>query len=654
MAKIRVLPEILANQIAAGEIVERPASVAKELLENSLDAGAGAIQLDAVQGGKRLIRLRDDGEGMDRDDVLLAFEHHATSKIAGPGDLQAIRTLGFRGEALPSIASVSRLTLRSIVAGREEPGIAHCGTEVRIHGGITKSVKEISWSRGTEITVEDLFYNLPARKKFLRTDETEFQNLSRLALQYAMCLPQVAFLFRHNDRICFDYPATELHQERIYQILGKDLTANLVAFHRRQDGYEVFGFAGKPNEQRKHPYSQYYYVNNRMVRDRLLSRAVIESYESSLTHGSYPVIVLFLSAPFEEVDVNVHPAKTEVRFREPEKVRTLIRSALQEAFQRYLPVSRFYYEETYKRKETLDPPDGKETVIRMEPLFPMAQRFSEGMDPMVVPGEKGETFIAAGKPVHSGPVSVQETAEDFQSGFPAETGTRDFPLEGREEEEPICRLTVASEEELHRRMLQERLDRPSAWRAIGQYADTYILAADVEGLLLLDQHVVHERILFERTLAKIAQGGITRHGLLFPITLELTALERGVFDRAHEALESAGFEVEGFGGATIVIKAVPSILSDKDSRRLIREILDVVGSDLQRGEGMTLDDFRRRIAAAIACKAAVKANTPLTIPEMQSLLEELRRTRFPHACPHGRPIQLRLSLKEIEKRFQRI
>ncbi len=640
MSKIKVLPEVLANQIAAGEIVERPASAAKELLENALDAGAQSVQAEVQEGGKRLIRVRDDGEGMGRDDALLAFEHHATSKIRCTEDLLAIRTLGFRGEALPAIASVSRVTLRTIPRGGDRPGSA-LGTEIRIHGGIIKSSREITWSQGTEVTVEDLFYNIPARRKFLKNTDTEFQNLMRLCTHYALSNPEVAFTLQHNQRTVFAHSAACDHHERMYQVLGKDLFGHLMPVDAEREGYRLSGRVGKPHESRKHPYSQFIFVNRRMVRDRFLFRAILDAYGNSLPKGSYPVVVLFLELPPEDVDVNVHPAKTEIRFHRPERVRDLVQSTLFDAFRKSVSVPSFFLPDPFRESGRPVPAPQAESVTA-EIFAPSA---APADWPLVAETAAAMTSSSTAIPEEVHRTDALPSEKVYVSAlWPSEKGA------AADDHDPVSRSSLISE-----RDLQSREERTSTlfsgfWTAIGQLFNTYILASDGEGLLLFDQHVAHERILFEKLLSQMEGNQLTQHRLLVPITLDLSPTEISQFDSLAPVLARAGFEAEGFGGNTIVIKAVPAILAEKDCRRFIREILELYGGD-SRESGM--EEYCRRLASAVACKAAIKANTSLSPEGMQILLNELRKAKHPHTCPHGRPIIFKLDRKEIEKRFQR-
>jgi DNA mismatch repair protein MutL len=328
MSKIRVLPEILANKIAAGEIIERPASVVKELLENSIDAGATSIQVSIQSGGKRLITVCDDGEGMGDEDAILAFEHHATSKIRSVDDLAAITTLGFRGEALPSIASISRLIMRTRPAGTEG---AAPGTELELQGGVIRNVKPIAWDRGTEVVVRDLFFNVPARRKFLRSHETELGHITRLVTHYALAHPDMRFRLESDGRALLDVvPAGNLH-DRVYQIFGEDFQKNLIELRGHADGISVEGFCSRPHEQRTNPYSQFFYINRRVVRDRVLASAVRQAYLNIIPASAYPIVFIFLQIPFDQVDVNAHPAKTEVRFRQQSLVHDLVRDSIQSA-----------------------------------------------------------------------------------------------------------------------------------------------------------------------------------------------------------------------------------------------------------------------------------------------------------------------------------
>jgi len=619
MSRIRVLPEILANKIAAGEIVERSASVVKELLENSLDAAARSLYLAVEAGGKKRIVVRDDGEGMTQDDAILAFEHHATSKLQTVEDLAAIATLGFRGEALPSIASVSRLTLRT--RHESEPDSA-AGTEVEIQGGTMRSVKAIPWDKGTEVTVRDLFFNVPARRKFLRAHDTELGHITRLVTHYALAHPEIRFTLESEERKLIDVVTVPSLRERAYQLFGDSFLKNLVEVSGRAGEVEIHGFASQPHEQRTNPYSQFFYVNRRMVRDKVMTSAVRQAYLNSIPSSAYPVILLFVELPYDQIDVNVHPAKTEVRFRDQSLVHDLTRESIQRALvgARSIPV--------YEHRGMGSWPHGADIP---------------GM-PITGAGDLGGT--------QAGPFDLtppSSASDPFQRAF-------NYPLR---EVPPAPPIELADHHTLIMRpelLLGAPLEstveafRPAGARILGQIQESYIIACDRDGLLIVDQHVAHERVLYEKIAVAMSRNAVETQGLLVPVTIELAPHQTALLDRALPELNRNGFQVERFGRNTVLVRSVPALAGDLDCQKLLSEILE--GIEM---EDRTLDveRIRDRIAVSTACRAAIKVHMPLTVEKMQWLLDELGHTRIPTNCPHGRPIILRFSMYEIERNFGR-
>ena len=611
MSKIRVLPEVLANKIAAGEIVERPASVVKELLENAIDAGSHSIHVCVESGGKKLIRVLDDGEGMSQDDAILAFEHHATSKLRTAEDLGAIATLGFRGEALPSIASVSHLTLKTRL--RDVAGPA-AGTEVDIQGGILRSVKPIAWDRGTEVTVRNLFFNVPARRKFLRSHETELGHITRLVTHYALAYPEMRYCLESDGRKLIDVVPVESVRGRVYQLFGEDFLANLVEISGRAEATQVHGFSSVPREQRTSPYSLFYYVNRRMIRDKVIMSAVRQAYQNCIPASAYPVALVFLTVPHDQVDVNAHPAKTEIRFRQQSLVHDLVRDSILEALTRSRSVA------------------GYEFRPAAPPVSPYAGTGDARAD---IPLNLTVPPVAANDP--------------FQRAF-------DYPF--REVVQPLPVQTV-DHESMHLRgdMLwgaATETVRPfhsGGVRILGQIQESYIIACDSYGLLIIDQHVAHERIIYEKLAAAMRRDGVETQGLLVPLSVELAPHQIAQLKSIAPELVHSGFEIEQFGGNTVLIRSVPSIARECDCRKLLSEILE--GLDREE-RTLDVDRIRDRMAVSTACRAAIKVHMPLTVEKMQWLLDELSQTKIPTNCPHGRPIILRFSLYEIERNFGRI
>ncbi len=620
MSKIRVLPEVLANKIAAGEIVERPASVIKELLENSLDAGARSLFLAVEAGGKRKMLVRDDGEGMTQDDAILAFEHHATSKLHTADDLGSISTLGFRGEALPSIGSISRLTLRT--KQQDEPSTSP-GTEVEMQGGTMRSVKAIPWDRGTEVTVRDLFFNVPARRKFLRANDTELGHITRLVTHYALAHPELRFTLESEGRNLIDVVAVESLQERAYQLFGESFLKNLVPIEARAGGVVIHGLASLPHEQRTNPYSQFFYVNRRMVRDKVITSAVRQAYLHAIPSSAYPVVAVFVELPCDQIDVNVHPAKTEVRFRDQSVVHSLIRESIERALvgKRAIPVF-----------EHCEP-----AMIERPPVE--HEMYHDA------PGTPG-----AGFPDRFDFTPPSAAADPFQRAF-------NYPL--RE----VPQVPFAGPDDHHALRTRPELllgaqsdsvpesFHASGVRILGQIQESYIIACDAQGLLIIDQHVAHERVLYEKMAGAMRSNTVETQGLLVPVTLELAPHQAALLERALPELNRNGFQVERFGGNSVLIRSIPAVAKDVDCEKLLSEILE--GLEIEE-RTLDVDRIRDRLAVSIACRAAIKVHMPLTLEKMQWLLDELGRTRIPTNCPHGRPVLLRFSLYEIERNFGRI
>ncbi len=616
MNKIRVLPEIIANKIAAGEIVERPASVVKELVENSIDALCRSVYVSVASGGKRSITVRDDGEGMTQDDAILAFEHHATSKLHRVEDLAAIATLGFRGEALPSIASVSRMTLRTRPADAQ----IISGTEVEVQGGVLRSVKPISWDQGTEVVVRDLFFNVPARRKFLRSHETELGHISRLVTHYALAHPEIRFSLQSETRLLIDAVAVTNLKDRVYQIFGERFLDNLVEFAGDYGDIKVRGFTSRPSEQRTNPYWQFFYVNRRMVRDKVISSAVRKAYRNCLPASAYPVVILFVELPFDQVDVNAHPAKTEIRFRDQSTVHDLIFKAIDEALARSTVIPPYRYQAI-----------GQQIAGQASDFG--AQRSAN------LPSDDGMAYGTVAEPVSSHPF---QPALEYLSRPVASPPERTYDQGA---------LKAVPEMLLNSAMKPETTFSPPAVRILGQLQESYIIACDSQGLLIIDQHAAHERILYEKLAQQIKKNSVETQGLLVPILLDLSPHQVAWLEKVMPELAQNGFQVEHFGGTSILIRTVPAIASGVDCRKLVSEILDGLEASERT---VDIQEVRDRIAVAVACKAAVKANMSLTVEKMQWLLDQLALTRMPTNCPHGRPTMLRFSLGQIERNFGRI
>ena len=578
MPKIAQLPPDLANQIAAGEVVERPASVVKELVENALDAGARRLAIHVELGGKKQVRVEDDGEGMEPADARLAIERHATSKIKRAEDLASIRTLGFRGEALPSIASVSHFVLRTRARGQQS------GTEIRVNGGAVASVQEVAAAEGTVVEVNDLFYNLPARRKFLKSDGAESAQVSRIVTQLALAYPEAGFTLTSAGRTLLQCPPAGSLGDRLYQIYGE--RDDLIEVGKSAGGLRLTGYvaalAGKSGTAGPTRGAQHLFINRRIVKDRTIAHAILDAYSVASIKERSPEVHLFLDMPPDAVDVNVHPTKAEVRFREPSLVHEVVRRALMEAL-------------------------GQASAPQLQ-LGQETTPFRGGVAAAIPGILAGGTYPNRWRPTES--TQVVSPA----GGGPSVPGVR-----------PMIPL--------------------------GQFRDTFIVAIDDEGIAIIDQHVAHERVLFERVMQRLTAGALESQRLLVPMILDLTPAAHDTLVGRAEELERLGFELESFGQNTIKITALPALLKAEESSNTLQALAE----DLERlDRGADVQQALKRIAATTACHAAVKANDPLSYEKMAHILDELRATAYSSVCPHGRPVMLRLTRREIEKNFERI
>ena len=598
MGKIARLPSDLANQIAAGEVVERPASVVKELVENAIDAGAHRIAIHVELGGKKQVRVEDDGEGMEPEDARLAIERHATSKIRHANDLAAILTLGFRGEALPSIASVSHFGLRTRACGHQS------GTEIRVNGGAIASVVEIGAAEGTLVEVNDLFYNLPARRKFLKSDSAESAQVSRITTQLALAHPGVGFTLTSAGRTVLQCPPAASPRDRLYQIYGE--RDDLIEVRKEAGGLRVTGFVAALAEQGPTRGPQHVFINRRIVKDRTIAHAIIDSYSQASIKERSPEVHLFIEMPADAVDVNVHPTKAEVRFRDQSLVHEVVRRALMDAL-------------------------GQSAVPQLQ-LRPETA-------PAAYPTATALPGVLAGGSYPTRWIPDEARRSDVRS-----------------DDRVIGDLDVRSGDRAIGDLHRPSPDRPIADSIkplipLGQFRDTFIIAVDADGIAIIDQHVAHERVLFERVMEKLTSGRIESQRLLVPMVLDLApSAHQALVSRISE-LERLGFELESFGAASIKVTAVPALLTTEDTSRALAALAE----DLEGlNRGAEVQEALQRIAATTACHAAVKANYPLTYEKMAHILDELRATAYSTICPHGRPVMLRLTRREIEKNFERI
>jgi DNA mismatch repair protein MutL len=701
MGQIRILSDQVANQIAAGEVVDRPASVVKELLENSLDAGASRIRIEVEGGGRKLIRVSDNGQGMNRDDALLAFERHATSKLRTVDDLLSIATLGFRGEALPSIASVARVTLET-ATGEEA-----AGTRIEVAGGRILRVEDAALPRGTTLAVNDLFFNTPARRKFLRAESTELAHVTALVTHYALAHPEKQFELVSASHSILTAPPVARTAERIYQVFGKEMLGQLLPVAaeapfehaglpepppwkkdpdqplRKPGSLRMAGFYSKPELQKLNRNSIYIFVNKRLIRDRLLLHAITEAYRNVIPPTSFPVVLLFLEMPPEEVDVNVHPAKTEVRFRQQSLVHDFVRDSLRTALIKARPAAGFLaaLDAQPSASPSLMPPAasplpgapdsapfspsrGSFVPPDSEPsAFTGAQTDAEPFRlspraPSPVPGKlpfDGRSFTDGQRPTPANfdretwaeaahALFAPGTAPDVDECSPSLDGAMAYG------NSPAIATALVEAEQA-----ASSLNRLASLRPLGQLRESFILAAGDDGLWIIDQHVAHERVLFEKILRDRQVERVQRQRLLMPLLVELKPEQMVVFARIAEELESNGFEVEPFGPQTLAVKAAPVGLEGAALERTLAEVIEQSSGDSDeplRNEELT--KLRIRIAASIACHAAIKVNTALDPKRIEWLLLELAKTSHPTSCPHGRPIALLYSWKEIQRAFHRI
>jgi DNA mismatch repair protein MutL len=659
MSRIRILAEAVANKIAAGEVVERPASVVKELLENALDAGATSVRVETEVGGKRMIRVIDDGHGMAHDDALLAFERHATSKLRTADDLLSISTLGFRGEALPSIAAVSRLLLETRDANEPE------GTRVEFAGGKLIGVKPAGLPPGTTISVADLFYCVPARRNFLKSDSTELGHIASLVTHYALANRSKQFTLTTPTQEIINCAPVDKMSDRVYQLFGRqaldelvEIPATSAAFRaaitelEMEAGEEaatltVTGFTSRPAVQRLNRNGIYVFVNRRLVRDRLILHAIHEAYRNILPPNAFPATLLFLEMPYDEVDVNVHPAKIEVRFRRSQFVHDFTRDAIRQALMSTRPIASFAAAATAN--------------LAPDPVAPSAS-FANGfasansgvpraiipeMEELGVGSGVGSDYAAAsGFDLASAPLKPVPQRFPFEQGGGFGPGA----MPGRTAREANWAENFSRVGAEAPAMLP-RPEQIADLKPLGQVSASFIVAVNGEGLWIVDQHVAHERVLFEQHLEARRAGRVEAQRLLMPLVIELSPRQLVVYDKIAEELNGNGFEVEPMGPKSVAIQAVPAGVAANDAEHLLMEILDGLERE---NAAISIDTLQSKIAASTACHAAIKVNMPLDQTKMEWLLAALAKTDCPMSCPHGRPVVLRYSVKEIERAFHRI
>jgi DNA mismatch repair protein MutL len=657
MTRIRILAEHVANKIAAGEVVERPASVVKELLENALDAGARSIRVEVESGGKRMIRVIDDGSGMIHDDALLAFERHATSKLRTADDLLSIATLGFRGEALPSIAAVSRLLLQTRATEETE------GTRVEFAGGKLVGVNPEGLPSGTTISVADLFYCVPARRNFLKSETTELGHIASLVTHYALAHPDKQFVLKTPTQEIIHATAVETMAERVYQLFGRQALDDLfellpvrapmraaiteaeLTSEERAAELVVRGFASRPEVQRGNRNGIYVFVNKRLVRDRLILHAIHEAYRNVLPPSVFPAVLLFLDLPAEEVDVNVHPAKIEVRFRHPQFVHDFTRDSIRQALSRARPIPSF---------AGVEPPatgNGEHGTAAAIAAAAGALQSGTGLPRAVIPPLNVPPLNGSAQNDPAMNAAGAAIAGDFElTVAPLRPEAQRFRFESG--------IGTVSDESLSESIGNFAGAEPLAsagslteLKPLGQINSSFIVAVNGEGLWIIDQHVAHERVLFEQHLRARREGQLSGQRALVPMMVELSPRQIVIFERIAEELTANGFEVAQMGPRSVAIHAAPAGIAASDAERLLMEILD--GTERENA-AVSMDTLQAKIAASTSCHAAIKVNMPLDQAKMEWLLGELAKTEAPMSCPHGRPIVLRYSVREIERAFKRI
>jgi DNA mismatch repair protein MutL len=614
---IRQLPENLVNQIAAGEVVERPASVVKEAVENALDAGARSVAVTLEQGGKRLIRIEDDGCGIPRDELALALASHATSKISTLDELEAVESLGFRGEALASIASVSRMSLSS------RPPDADHGWQVTVREGRVAEPQPAAGQPGTRLDVEDLFYNVPARRKFLRTDRTEFSHIDELIKRVALGRFDVAFRLQHNGKVVRSLPAAgdeTARAARVAGLCGKDFLEHALAIDAGAGPYELTGWVAEPRYNRAQADRQFFYVNGRMVRDRTIAHAIRQAFRDVLFHGRHPAFVLFFRCPPEQVDVNVHPQKHEVRFRDQRSVHNFIYSTLHRVLADTGPG------EGAPRPGSglpADAPGGMGYVVPSQ----VGMGLGDPGTPGAAVRESGAVPTGYGTPA-PGAAAIARQFAAYGGSMPVAAPTPGVPDSGADEAEDI----------------------PPLGYALAQLHGVYVLAQNARGLVLVDMHAAHERITYERLKAGQAGQGIRSQTLLVPVTLNVSEREADLAEAQADALEAVGIQCDRSGPDSLLVRKVPTLLQDADVSALM---MDVLADLATLGSSTRLESEIDEVLSGMACHGSVRANRRLTLEEMNALLRDMERTERIAQCNHGRPTWVQLDMGALDRLFLR-
>ena len=620
MGKIHILDEHIINQIAAGEVIERPSSIIKELVENSIDANSSAVTIEIKRGGISFIRVTDNGEGMSMQDALLAFERHATSKINSSEDLNSIHTLGFRGEALASIAAVTQMEM--VTRARDNIG----GMQIINHGGVIISQKEIGCPEGTTIIVENLFFNTPARLKFLKSPRAETAHISNLISKLILGHPEVSFKYISDGKIIYHSPGDGKLESAILSIYGKEVKDQLLEIDYKDSSTEMDlkGFLGKPSLSRTNRIHQSFFVNGRYVKSQLLSAAVENAYKSYMMINHFPWIVLHIAIPPELVDVNVHPAKTEIRFREEEKITEVISQAVLKAIDSQIMIPEI------KNREI--------TEITNVETYLEPQKVYKKVDAGKVENEQISIYTES--------ISVQDENKDKvkEAQKKVYIGKDESLLEKSESKNA---LQQGMKYGIFAHTIKSK---PSSLEIIGRIFSTYVIVQDDDRIFFIDQHAAHERILFEQYKEMFSKQQIISQQLLPPIVLEVTHAEQLILEESLEKFQSLGFEIEPFGGRSYIVRGVPANLGSYDVRGFFQDVLDKsneIKSEMRYH--LNIEDIMQ-----MACKRAVKAKDPLSDIEITALVEKIREEKIPLTCPHGRPIMVSMSRYELEKMFKRV
>jgi len=611
---IQILPDDLANQIAAGEVVERPASIVKELVENAIDAGATRISIEIEEAGKKSIRVSDNGSGMEPEDACLAFERHATSKIQNAGDLESIRSLGFRGEALPSIASISRVRMAT------GTGKGRNGTEVSMEGGGACRVKEIAFSKGTTIEVNQVFYNTPARQKFLKKDGTEAAHITQVVQQQALANPEIQFSLHHNGRQLLATLPTDQGLYRIAELFGAELSKELIRVEKNDGTYRIEGFISSPVYTRSNRNTQYCFINSRFVRDRVLLSATQQGYSHLLPRGQHPVLFLFMTMEPGLLDVNVHPAKAEVRFAFQQDVYRFVSHAVQDALQQN--------DKSFTAPiDDSAPGQGREP----KPSYEVPGHLSASVpskDPVL-----GSSQPEPGRGDWSlGLEALYRTAPPADRMRGIEADPRQIEFFGQKPK-PISDLVF------------------SEFEPVGQLNNSFILMQGPKGVLVVDQHIAHERVLYERFREAAENKKVEVQDMLFPLAVELPPAEAQALSEHLESLRELGMHLEPFGKDGFLLRSVPAVLKNHDQESIVRE---VAGRLIREEKDHTLQNKMEDIMIMMSCRNAIKVNHPMELDQIRKLMHDLEQTQMPYTCPHGRPIALLFEMNDILKKFQRI